>query len=104
MNDVVIVAFIGVAGAVIGSVATVAASIASQYCHAREAAKREKPRRDLLLKMLNNPQYQWRELETLMHVVGADEETTKRLLLEIGARASEDGKPVWSLVSRNPLP
>lgn len=104
MNDPVTIALIGVLGAVIGSVATVAASVASQCFQAREAARREKPRKDLLREMLNNPKYQWRELGTLMHVIGADEETTKRLLLELGARASEDGKPVWSLVSRNPLP
>jgi hypothetical protein len=28
---------------------------------------------------------------------GADEKTTKRLLLDIGARASEDGQPKWGL-------
>ena len=35
---------------------------------------------------------------------GADEQTTKRLLIEVGARASEDGQPLWGLVERNPLP
>jgi hypothetical protein len=54
--------------------------------------------------MLQNPDYDWRKLDTLMHVIGADEQTTKRLLLEIGARASEDGQPLWGLISRNPLP
>lgn len=37
-------------------------------------------------------------------VIGADEETTKRLLLEIGARSSEDGRPLWALIRRQPLP
>lgn len=54
--------------------------------------------------MLRNPKYQWRKLETLMHVIGSDEETTKRLLLQVGARASEDGKPLWGLIERNPMP
>lgn len=54
--------------------------------------------------MLRSPKYQWRKLETLKHVIGADEETTKRLLLEVGARASEDGQPLWGLIERNPLP
>ncbi len=31
-------------------------------------------------------------------------ETTKRLLLEIGARASEDGRPLWALIENKPLP
>ena len=58
----------------------------------------------MLTEMLNHPKWTWRELATLQHVIGADEETTKRLLLELGARASEDGKPLWGLKQRNPLP
>ncbi len=54
--------------------------------------------------MLRAPHYQWRKLETLKHVIGADEATTKNLLLQIGARASEDGQPLWGLLERNPLP
>lgn len=104
MSEPVVIAFIGVAGAVVGSVATVAASIASQCLQTRAVAKRDKPRKDILLEMLKKSDYQWRKLDTLMHVIGADEETTKRLLLEVGARASEDGQPLWGLISRNPLP
>lgn len=54
--------------------------------------------------MLRSQKYPWRKLETLMHVIGADEETAKRLLLEVGGRASEDGQPLWGLIERNPLP
>ena len=35
--------------------------------------------------------FEWRKLETLMRVIGSDDTTTKRLLLEIGARGSEPG-------------
>jgi hypothetical protein len=104
MTEPVVIALIGVAGAVVGSVATVAGSIVLHCLKARAAEKREKPRRDVLLQMLRNPEYKWRKLDTLMHVIGADEQTTKRLLLEIGARASEDGQPLWGLIERNPLP
>jgi hypothetical protein len=45
----------------------------------------------------------WWELHTLMHVIGADEETTKRLLIEIGARGSEDGKDFWGLIKHHPF-
>jgi len=34
---------------------------------------------------------------TLSQVIGADEEKTKCLLLEIGARASEYGQALWTL-------
>lgn len=104
MSESIIIALIGVAGAVIGSIATLAAQWLSHCLQQCAAAKRDKPRKELLLKMLQTPKYQWRKFETLMHVIGADEETTKRLLLEVGARASEDGQQLWGLITRNPLP
>ncbi len=104
MSEPIVIALIGVTGAVIGSIATVAVHWLSHYLQQRAAEKNDQPRKDLLLQMLKAPQYQWRKLETLMHVIGADEETTKRLLLEVGARASEDGQPLWGLITRNPLP
>lgn len=104
MASTTIIALIGVAGAIIGSFAAIAASIANQYYSNRLAKKADEPRRDLLRQMLDHPDYKWRNIDTLMHVIGADEESTKRLLLEIGARASENGNPQWSLISRSPLP
>ncbi len=53
--------------------------------------------------MLNDKRYEWRKLETLRHVIGTDAETAKHLLMEIDARASEDGKELWGLLSRHPL-
>ena len=38
-----------------------------------------------------------------MHVIGADEETVKRLLLKIGDRASEDGQRKWGLKKYHPF-
>lgn len=103
MNEPIIIALIGVAGAVIGSIATMAGSIGLHCLKERAVAKRDEPRKKLLLQMLRDPQHSWRKLETLSHVIGADEETTKRLLLSIGARASKDGQALWSLTERNPL-
>lgn len=104
MTEPIVIALIGVLGAVIGSIATIAGNAAMHCFKERAKAKREKPQRDLLIEMLRNPDYEWRKLETLMHVIGSDEKTTKRLLLEVGARASEDGQALWGLKSRNPLP
>lgn len=104
MSESIVIALIGVSGAVIGSVATVAVQWLSHCLNESAIRKRDKPRKDLLLKMLKSSKFRWRNFETLMHVIGADEETTKRLLLEVGARASEDGKPLWGLIERNPLP
>ncbi len=104
MSESIIIALIGVLGAVIGSIATVAVQWLSHHLQERASEKRDKPRKDMLLKMLKSSNYRWRKFETLMHVIGADEQSTKRLLLEVGARASEDGKPLWGLIERNPLP
>ena len=104
MSEKILIALIGVGGAVVGSIATVAVQWLKHYLNERKIGRLEKPRKDLLEEMLRSTKYRWRNLDTLMHVIGADEETTKRLLLEIGARASEDGNPLWGLVERNPLP
>jgi hypothetical protein len=37
-----------------------------------------------------------------MHMIGADKETTKRLLLEIGARGTEDQQELWCLIEYHP--
>lgn len=104
MSESIVIALIGVSGAVVGSIATVSVQWLSRYLDERAVKQRDKPRKDLLLEMLRSPKYTWRKLETLMHVIGTDEETTKRLLLEVGARASENGEPKWGLIERNPLP
>ncbi len=69
MSESIVIALIGVTGAVVGSVATVAVQWLSHYLQEEAAAKRERPRKELLLEMLRAPQYHWRKLETLMHVL-----------------------------------
>ncbi|NHE58810.1 hypothetical protein [Cyclobacterium plantarum] len=104
MSDTIWIAFIGFSGAVIGSLATLAGTWLGHYLKEKSEAKKDKSRKDLLLRLLNDAAHQWRELDTLKHVIGADETTTKRLLIDIGARASEDGKPIWALIGKKPLP
>ncbi len=104
MSESIVIALIGISGAIIGSIATLAAQLLVHYLQQCVAKKQDKPRKELLLKMLQSPKHKWRKLETMMHVIGSEEETTKRLLLELGARASEDGQPLWGLIKRNPLP
>ena len=59
----------------------------------------------MLITMLNNPppQKEWRRLETLARVIGADHAETTRLLIEVGARGSESQENVWALKSHKPL-
>ncbi|MDJ0578136.1 MAG: hypothetical protein QNJ65_23625 [Xenococcaceae cyanobacterium MO_234.B1] len=103
MTKEVIIALIGVAGAVIGSIATMAGNIVMHFLKKKSESEKEKPAKELLKEMLSHKKYTWRKLETLAHVIGADEEKTKRLLLAIGARASEDGQHLWAMKSRAPL-
>ncbi len=103
MSEPIMISLIGIAGAVVGSIATMAGNVLLHWLKERSETKKEKPARELLTEMLGHTDYVWRNLETLMHVIGTDEEKTKRLLLEVGARASEDGQAKWALKTRAPL-
>lgn len=98
------VAVIGFSGVFLGAFTTALGT----YCAARskQAAQREldKSRQRLLTTMLEDQAFTWRKLDTLKHIIGADDATTIRLLLRSGARASEDGQDLWGLISRNPFP
>jgi len=54
-------------------------------------------RKAILLELLKDPKYKWRKFQTLMNAIDAEEQTTRNLLLSIGARCSTSGKPVWGL-------
>jgi hypothetical protein len=97
------VALIGIGGVIVGSVFATAGQFAFHWFQERPRRQANEKRKALLKQMLNHPSYTWRSFDRLKHVIGADEETTKQLLLEIGARASEDGEDQWGLMSRNPF-
>lgn len=105
MSDTILIALFTAGGIVLGSAITTGGQFAQHWFAERSRRKDDEPRRVILRQMLNDsrPGYEWRNLDTLRHVIGSDAETTKRLLLEIEARASETGKDVWGLRSRNPL-
>ena len=62
-------------------------------------------RKELLKDALENrpPKTEWRNLSTLSRIIGANYETTTRLLIELGARGSEGDEDVWALLSEKPL-
>lgn len=103
MDEKIIIAIIGVSGAIIGSISTLAGQWLIHYLKEKSENAKDNPRRELLKKMLNSEKNEWRKLETLSHVIGAEEEKTKSLLIDIGARASEDGKELWALIENKPL-
>ena len=92
------------AGVVVGALINALAACVTLRLQREQQAKLDKSRQKLLKTMLHDPKFNWRKLETLKHVIGADEATTIRLLLSLDARASENGQDLWGLISRNPFP
>lgn len=56
-----------------------------------------------LKEMFEDKTYQWRKLSTLAAVVGCNEVKTKKLLIIVGARCSENNDKMGGMISRNPL-
>jgi hypothetical protein len=71
----------------------------------RRQDKADSLRRERLLKILKLPKNKFRRIADLSKMIGADTETTQRLLLEVGARHSlKKGSTKWVLISRVPFP
>jgi hypothetical protein len=96
-------AIIGFFGVLVGASVQVLGNILNDWRKQKAEYKKDEARRNILKKMLSDDRFEWRKLDTLMHVIGSDPETTKRLLLEIGGRASEDGQNLWGLIEKHPL-
>lgn len=57
-----------------------------------------KLKRRILRNLLTDPRWEWRRLESLSRAVGDEPlESTKELLLEIGARQSTKDRDVWTI-------
>lgn len=95
----------GVLGTTIGSAVTLLGQWVKHHWETEKAQKRDENRKALLRQMLSNPgPTGWRKMNTLSNVIGANREETARLLIEIGARASETGTDVWAYITDKPLP
>jgi uncharacterized membrane protein YgaE (UPF0421/DUF939 family) len=99
------VAVVGLIGVVVGAVITVLGNLFLHWLQDRSRRDLDKARTKLLQQMLRDSRFaeHWRKLATLSRVVGADEETTKRLLIEVGARGSEKEDGLWGLLEYHPL-
>jgi hypothetical protein len=99
------IAVLGLVGSVVGGVLVIVGNFLLNWLQHRNEKTLDYARKKLLEKMLNSSD--WRKLSTLFRVIGADRDTTTRLLIELGARGSEkqrpDGEEVWGLISKHPL-
>ena len=85
-----------VVGAIVGGAASIAATWLSEYLRARRTDKLDRIRKDVLKRLLSGSIYQWRSLTIPSYAIGDDQETTARLLHEIGARRSlARGRDAW---------
>ncbi len=92
----------GLLGSLIGAATGLGAVYLAHLLDRGPQQKLDKRRKALLLPMLQVEG--WRKIETLSRVIGADHDTTKRLLIDMGARGSEKENDVWALISKHPLP
>ncbi|MCE2748284.1 MAG: hypothetical protein LW715_05760 [Rhodobacter sp.] len=96
--------------AALGGAIAIASQIAIDWW--KERPKRQlDEKRKATLKLLLDPQNMpaeahdgWRNIVTLQRVVGASEDDTKRLLVELGARGSTQKKDMWAMIANKPLP
>ena len=95
-----------VSGAAIGILGTLGSTMLTHHLTGRRQSRIDKARKGLLQKALaGTGKTGWMSVETLAHIIGADLDTTRTLLIEIDARGSMmTNKEMWSLISRNPLP
>jgi HEAT repeat protein len=95
----------GLVGSIVGGVLVLFGVFVRDWFHQRAESKVDRKRKEILMEMLTDDRFkeQWRELKTLMQVIGADRETTTRLLVELGARGSEKGDDLWGLKEKHPF-
>lgn len=93
----------GILGALVGVIGSIAVVIVQHWLPNRRADRLAGKRRARLRELLSDPQYEWRNLTTLMSAIGADVQITTELLLEIDARASLPDGEQWALCSRAPI-
>lgn len=92
-----------VLGAFIGAGATITGNFITHWANHKRSNALLAKRQALLRRLLEDPDYQWRTIETLSASIGASEETTAEILIEMGARTYESNRRAWGLISRNPF-
>ena len=99
-----------VAAGIAGGAIAILGQLIVHWAQQRDQRSLDKSREATLRHMLepvNHPSDVtdgWRKMETLQRVIGADRETTARLLVNIGARGNEKTNDVWALIQHKPLP
>lgn len=96
-------ALVGIGGVIVGSILQVAGQICIKAYDQRKSNIHEEKQKEMLIEMLSDKKFEWRNFETLSRVIGADDETTRRLLIEAGARGDQRPTGKWALIEDQPL-
>ena len=90
---------------IVGGTLAVAGQYVMYLIQNAAARRRDAKRRAVLKIMLANPGPQgWRSINTMSNVIGASNDETARLLVELDARADEKGSGMWAYIRDKPLP
>jgi hypothetical protein len=106
-NDKYTTSIFGFIGVITGAIISIIGNLIQEWYKNKDKKELEDKRKRLLLQMLNNPKFEWRDINTLSNVIGATKDETRRLLININARSSEkrdNGKELWALIKKQPLP
>ena len=57
-------------------------------------------KKKVLRTMLTHSRYKWRTISTLSRSIRESRDVTEEMLLQMGARPDESGKPIWTLAPR----
>ncbi|TWI72215.1 hypothetical protein LZ24_01621 [Desulfobotulus alkaliphilus] len=100
------IALIGLLGGIVGALLTLFGNVVLHWLKEKPKRGLDKKREAILAEMLDDNRFpeKWRNLSTLSAVIGAGDEETKRLLVEIGARGSENADGKWGLIKNHPFP
>lgn len=96
----------GIIGAFVGGGITLLGQWLKHQWDSEPQRKLDESRKRLLKHMLDHPPQGkiWRRMETLSRVIGASEDETARLLIEMGARGNESEENVWTWIKNARLP
>ena len=97
--------WLGIIGVVVGSIGQFLIGHFQYQRETRAQRELDDKRKALLKQALENPPLgkEWRNIQTLSRIIGANYETTTRLLIDLGARGNEGENDVWALLSKKPL-
>ena len=104
-NSSFYISLVGLCGVLLGAIITVCGNIILHLLQNRNQKIINDKKKALLTAMLSDLRFtdNWRKISTLSRVIGTEEETTKQLLIEIGARGSERDDKLWGLIKYHPL-